>query len=192
MRLLFHCCCAPCTTACLEVLASEGIVPRLFWYNPNIHPFTEYKSRRDALFQYAASQNMETEMPETPAENGEYGLRVFLRGLGDAVAKPARCEFCYRLRMEKTAAHAAQNGFDGFSTSLLISPYQDHDAIRRIGAEAAARYGIAFLYRDFRTRFREGQARARELGLYMQKYCGCILSEEDRYVKQPEKQAPLP
>lgn len=189
MRLLFHCCCAPCATACLEVLASGGIVPRLFWYNPNIHPFTEYKSRRDTLFQYAASQNLET---ETPGENGGYGLRAFLRGLGGAAAKPARCEFCYRLRLEKTAAHAAQSGFDGFSTSLLVSPYQDHEAVRRIAGEAAARHGVAFLYRDFRPRFREGQARSRSLGLYMQKYCGCIFSEEERYAKQPEKQEPSP
>ncbi|MDR0584903.1 MAG: epoxyqueuosine reductase QueH [Treponema sp.] len=196
MRLLFHCCCAPCTAACLETLSSEGIVLRLFWYNPNIHPFTEYKSRRDALLQYTASQNMETEMS---GENGGYGLRVFLRSLGgtgggndDAIARPARCESCYRLRLEKTAAHAAQNGFNGFSTSLLVSPYQDHEAIRRIGGEAAARYGTAFLYRDFRPRFREGQERARSLGLYMQKYCGCIFSEEERYAKHSKKQEPSP
>ena len=47
--------------------------------------------------------------------------------------------------------------------------------------------GVEFLYRDFRVGFREGQAKARELGLYMQKYCGCIFSEEDRYRKQIEK-----
>jgi len=48
----------------------------------------------------------------------------------------------------------------------------------------AEKYGIEFLYRDFRVGFREGQAEARELGLYMQKYCGCVFSEEDRYSKQ--------
>ena len=41
----------------------------------------------------------------------------------------------------------------------------------------AEKYNIEFLYRDFRPGFREGQAKARELGLYMQKYCGCIFSE---------------
>ena len=45
----------------------------------------------------------------------------------------------------------------------------------------AKKYDVEFLYRDFRIGFREGQAKARELGLYMQKYCGCIFSEEDRY-----------
>ena len=53
MKLLFHCCCAPCTTACIQDLSADGIVPTLFWYNPNIHPYTEYQNRRDALLQFA-------------------------------------------------------------------------------------------------------------------------------------------
>jgi predicted adenine nucleotide alpha hydrolase (AANH) superfamily ATPase len=80
------------------------------------------------------------------------------------------------MRLERTAARAAEGGFDGFSTSLLISPYQRHDAIRRLGEEAAAKFGVNFLYRDFRPLFRKGQAQARDLGLYMQKYCGCTFS----------------
>ena len=75
-------------------------------------------------------------------------------------------------------------GYDTFSTTLLISPYQNHDAIKQIGEELAQKYNLKFLYRDFRPGFREGQAEARELGLYMQKYCGCVFSEEDRYSKQ--------
>lgn len=185
MKLLFHCCCAPCATACLDDLASGGIEPNLFWYNPNIHPYTEYQSRRDALISYAASRGLEPEMID------EYGLRSFISGIGASMETPARCEFCYRLRLEKTAVHAAKNGFDAFSTSLLISPYQNHEAIRRIGEELAAQYGAAFLYRDFRPRFREGQAQARSIGLYMQKYCGCIFSEEDRYAKPAKKQEPV-
>jgi predicted adenine nucleotide alpha hydrolase (AANH) superfamily ATPase len=192
MRLLFHCCCAPCATACLEELAALGIAPRLFWYNPNIHPWTEYQNRRDSLVRFAASQNLELETA------GEYGLRDFIRGVyaemdnGPASDGAARCDFCYRTRLEKTAACAAANGFDAFSTSLLVSPYQRHEAIRRAGAELAAQYGVSFLYRDFRPRFREGQARARSLGLYMQKYCGCIFSEEERYAQEAKSGAAAP
>ena len=78
-------------------------------------------------------------------------------------------------------------GYDTFSTTLLISPYQNHDALKQIGEELAQKYNLKFLYRDFRPGFREGQAAARELGLYMQKYCGCVFSEEDRYSKQIKK-----
>ena len=56
--------------------------------------------------------------------------------------------------------------------------------IKTVGEAMGKQYGVEFLYRDFRPGFRSGQAKARELGLYMQKYCGCIFSEEDRYQKQ--------
>jgi tRNA A37 threonylcarbamoyladenosine dehydratase len=75
-------------------------------------------------------------------------------------------------------------GFGAFSTTLLISPYQDHEAVRGTGEEMAQRYAIPFLYRDFRPLFRGGQAKAREQGLYMQKYCGCVFSEEERYLQK--------
>ena len=67
------------------------------------------------------------------------------------------------------------------------SPYQNHEALIEVANFMAKKYGVEFLYRDFRVGFREGQAKARELGLYMQKYCGCVFSEEDRYQKKIEK-----
>jgi predicted adenine nucleotide alpha hydrolase (AANH) superfamily ATPase len=88
------------------------------------------------------------------------------------------------LRLEKTASFAAVNGYDAFSTTLLISPYQNHDFLKLNGEKLAAQYGVSFLYRDFRPRFREGQRLAKEREYYMQKYCGCIFSEEDRYAKK--------
>ena len=177
MKLLFHCCCAPCAAACIENLISGDIVPALLWFNPNIHPYTEYRSRRDSLCFFASENKLPLEI------TGEYGLRLFLQGTAGITEIQTRCETCYRLRLEKTAACAAEQGFDAFSTSLLVSPYQQHETIRRFGGELAAHYGIEFLYQDFRPLFREGQARARALGLYMQQYCGCIFSEEERYVQ---------
>ena len=94
------------------------------------------------------------------------------------------------LRMEETARFAAENGFDSFLTTLLISPYQNHELLIRTGREAAKKYQVEFLYRDFRPVFRQGQEKARELGLYLQKYCGCVFSEEDRYRKRPKKPKP--
>jgi len=181
MKLLLHCCCAPCAVACINNLADNGITPSLFWYNPNIHPFTEYQSRRDALIAFAAAKELCLEMDD------EYGLRSFLQCVHSKTETPERCGLCYRLRLEKTAVYAAEHGFDSFSTSLLISPYQQHEVIRRIGEELAAHYGVLFLYRDFRSLFREGQSQARALGLYMQKYCGCIFSEAEKREKKKEK-----
>ena len=58
---------------------------------------------------------------------------------------------------------------------------------REIAREMGERYGVKFLYRDFRPGFRAGQQEARELGFYMQKYCGCVFSEEERYLKQLQR-----
>lgn len=175
-RLLLHTCCAPCSVYCVDLLRSEGIEPVSFWYNPNIHPYQEYKARRDALREYAASIGMELLIRE------DYGLRDFVRAVASDIDR--RCKHCYTTRMEETARCAAEHGFTHFSTTLLVSPYQDHDGICAAANELAERYGVEFLYRDFRPGFREGQAKAREHGLYMQKYCGCVFSEEDRYAKQ--------
>lgn len=181
MKLLLHTCCAPCSVYCIDKLREEGIEPTVYWYNPNIHPYMEYKARRDTLLEYTKSINVEAIFEE------DYGLKEFCKNVINNLN--SRCQdYCYPVRLEQTAKYAKEHGYDSFSTTLLISPYQKHDEIVRIGQEVARRYGIEFLYRDFRTGFRIGQSKARELGLYMQKYCGCVFSEEDRYSKQIKKE----
>lgn len=185
MKTLLHICCAPCSVRCIETLRDEGIEPVGFSYNPNIHPVTEYRLRRDTLIGYAEKIRLKLVVWDY------YGLREFVRGVVPGCDN--RCEFCYRLRLTETAKYAAQNGFDSFSTTLLISPYQKHDLIRTVAQQAAQEYGVEFLYRDFRPYFREGQEKARAMGFYMQKYCGCIFSEEERYRRkhtgQPKEEA---
>ena len=178
-RLLLHICCAPCSVACLEQLAEEGIKPVGFWYNPNIHPYQEYKARRDTLIDYADAIGLELIIHD------EYGLQKFTKAVCHDI--PNRCAYCYAVRLDETARTAKEQGFQAFSTTLTVSPYQDHELIRKIGEQAAKKYGEEFCYYDFAPRFREGQQKAREAELYMQKYCGCIYSEEDRYQKQIRK-----
>ena len=86
--------------------------------------------------------------------------------------------------LDEIAKYAKEHGYDAFTTTLFVSPYQKHEELKKLCEKLANEYDIEFLYRDFRVGFREGQAKARELGLYMQKYCGCVFSEEDRYAKQ--------
>ncbi len=180
MRLLLHTCCAPCSVYCIDALRKEGIEPTVYWYNPNIHPYMEYKIRRDTLREYAKSIAVEAIFEE------EYGLREFCKNVSNDIE--SRCSnYCYKVRLTQTAKYAVEHGYDTISTTLLVSPYQKHEILKRQAEEISKEYGINFLYRDFRVGFREGQAKARELGLYMQKYCGCIFSEEDRYKKQIEK-----
>ena len=99
-----------------------------------------------------------------------------------------RCvNYCYPTRIGATVRYAKEHGFDAFTTTLLASPYQKHEELKGVCELLAKEYGIEFIYRDFRVGFREGQAKAREAGMYMQKYCGCIFSEEERYAKQIAK-----
>lgn len=174
MKLLMHTCCAPCSVYCIDALKEEGIEPTIYWYNPNIHPYMEYKARRDTLKEYADSLNLNAIFEE------DYGLDNFCKNVvGDL---QNRCKnYCYPVRLRKTFEYAKENGYDAVTTTLLYSIYQNHDFIKEYMEKLSEEFGIEFLYRDFRVGFREGQNKARELGLYMQKYCGCIFSEEMRY-----------
>ena len=178
--LLLHTCCAPCSVYCIDSLRSEGIEPTVFWYNPNIHPYVEYKTRRDCLKGYLKSIKVKGIFKEN------YGLDEFCKNAIKDLEN--RCvKYCYRARLSETVKFAKENGYEFFSTTLLVSPYQKHEELKAVCEELAELSGVKFLYRDFRVGFREGQKKARELGMYMQKYRGCIFSEEERYKKQIEK-----
>jgi len=179
VNLLLHICCAPCSVACVKQLREEGIEPVGYWYNPNIHPFTEYRARRNCLVDYAKSIGLELVVDDF------YGLRQFVTAVVSNI--PGRCAYCYDTRMDQTARYAAEHGFDAFCTTLTVSPYQNTPLIFQKGQAAAEKYGVGFLPYDFSPRYREGQTEARELGLYMQKYCGCVFSEEDRYCSKKKK-----
>ena len=180
MKVLLHACCAPCSIYCIETLRKEDIEPDLYWFNPNIHPYIEYKTRRDTLIEYSKMVNLKLIIEEN------YGLKDFCKNTIQDLQN--RCSnYCYRVRMEQTVKYAKENGYDAFTTTLFVSPYQQHEVLKKICEELGKKYEIEFLYRDFRPGFREGQNKAREIGLYMQKYCGCIFSEEDRYLGHSKK-----
>ena len=178
-NILLHCCCAPCTVSCAEPLQQEGFNVTAFWFNPNIHPFKEYEARRDCLIDYMNELNIPLKVKE------DYGLREFVKNVADDI--DGRCVYCYTHRLYETAKFAKENGFDGFTSTLFASLYQNHELMKAAAQRFAYEFGIEFLYRDFRPNFRQGNQKAREKGFYMQKYCGCVFSEEDRYQKQITK-----
>lgn len=185
MKLLLHTCCAPCSVYCIDSLRKENIEPTVYWYNPNIHPYMEYKARRDCLKEYTKSIEINAIFEE------DYGLDEFCKNVSNALN--TRCvNYCYPVRLRKTFEYAKQNGFDSVSTTLLYSIYQKHDFIKAYCEKLAKEYGIEFLYRDFRDGFWVGHDKARELGLYMQKYCGCIFSEEEMVLPHTNEKPKLP
>ncbi|MEF3169056.1 MAG: epoxyqueuosine reductase QueH [Deltaproteobacteria bacterium] len=178
MKVLLHACCGPCTLFPARALREEGHVITACFVNPNIHPYLEYERRVEAMEEVARVLSL----PVLWDEVG-YGLSLWLERVGTGPAG-VRCQACYALRIDRSAEIAHDHGHDAFTTTLLFSRYQDHEAIRRAGEAASARFGVRFLYQDFRKGWEEGNRAARELGIYRQPYCGCVMSEAERYAKR--------
>lgn len=150
-----------------------------YFFNPNIHPYTEYVKRKETLEKYAG------EIGLNMIYDSGYDMEEFIRGV--AYRESQRCRMCYTLRLGQAARVAKKGGFDCFSTTLLVSPYQKHEMIREMGQAAGDECGLPFYYADFRPGYREATARSREMGMYRQQYCGCIYSEKERYYRPPKK-----
>ena len=179
MNVLLHICCGPCTGYTLKTLREEGHNIQGYFYNPNIHPYKEFHRRLNALEEFCGLKDLEVDYDR------EYGLRKFLRRV--VFNEERRCLTCYKMRFVEVVRKAKEIGVDAFTTTLLYSRYQNHEAIRKIAEELAEEYGIEFLYRDFREGWQEGIDMAVEKGIYRQPYCGCIYSEQERYDKKFRK-----
>lgn len=178
MDVFLHICCGPCAIYPVDVLRTEGHSVQGFFYNPNIHPFTEFTKRRDTLTVWA----MSVDLPVLVHQG--YDLEEFLRQT--AFRESERCRFCHNLRLSVAAREAKKSGFTALTTTLLYSRYQKHDLIAEIGQNVAKEHGIDFIYRDFREGWSYGVKKSKELGLYRQPYCGCIYSEKDRYARSSQ------
>ncbi len=190
-RILVHMCCGPCSIYTIKTILKEKAQVFGFFHNPNIHPYSEFKLRLAAVKKLAALLSIEVIYDE------EYRPMAFIKGMkasldpgdhgGPGSGKPPegpRCVYCYSERLEATARAAKANGFDAFSSSLLYSKYQNHEEIKRLGTGFAEKYGVDFYYEDFRPGWQSGIGQSREMGLYRQKYCGCIYSKMERYSKK--------
>lgn len=49
MKLLLHACCGPCACYPAEKLLVDGKAFDILYFNPNIHPYKEFKRRLNAL-----------------------------------------------------------------------------------------------------------------------------------------------
>lgn len=170
MRLFVHACCGPCLIYPADCLLQQGHELTIYYYNPNIHPQAEYDDRRAALLEYCRRESLNV-------VSGVYDIDDYFQAV--VSSEVDRCLLCYRVRLGEAARAAAAGGYDAFTTTLLVSPYQKHDQLRQAGEAAAAAAGVEFFYQDWREGFRAGRAKARELGLYSQKYCGCVYSKEE-------------
>ena len=143
--VLIHCCCAHCAAYTVAYWRQNNYDVSGLWYNPNIHPYQEHQQRLESVKTLAGKLNL----PLTVA--GEYDFREYFRRI--AGFESERCHHCFDLRLAKTAETAREQGFDAFTTTLLISPHQKHDLLREIGTQLAEETGVDFLYADLRQRY---------------------------------------
>lgn len=174
VRILLHICCAPCAIGVIRHLKERFSDVACLFYNPNIHPYLEFKKRLRAV-QVLSERLKGIEFNIV----GEYGLFKFLPVVVGRLQR--RCELCYKIRLGYTARVASSGGFDFFSTTLLVSEHQDISLIRRIGERFGRRFGVKFVGDDMRFLHKAALEEAKRLSLYRQKYCGCIFSEYERY-----------
>jgi hypothetical protein len=172
-KVLLHICCAHCAAYTVEHWRHEGYEAGGFWYNPNIHPFTEHRQRLESMQSLA----QQIDLPLTVA--ADYDIIEYFRRV--AGHESERCRYCFELRLSKTAEAARLQGFDAFTTTLLISPQQQHETIKEVGNKIALEQGITFLYADLRKRYSDSRHITKPMDLYRQQYCGCVYSEWERY-----------
>ena len=171
-KLLLHCCCAPCSSACLERLKDSFQITVLF-YNPNIAD-EEYARRKAELVRFI------NETGWADILDCDYEAEKFysaIKGLEKEPEGGKRCAVCFKLRLEKTAFIADENGYDFFTTTLTISPLKDAKLINAIG-ESLQTDSAKWLHSDFKKRggYLRSCALSKEHGLYRQDYCGCVYS----------------
>jgi hypothetical protein len=174
--LLLHICCGPCALYPVARLREKGFQVVGLFSNPNIQPLQEYLRRREAVLQAADALDLRVIIKDE-----DYDPQVYMRHI--AFREERRCFFCYQLRLERTVSIARRGGFDCFSTTLLYSKRQRHEDIAAAGRNAAGGGQVGFYYEDLRIGWRQGIEQAKSLGLYRQEYCGCLLSEFERFRK---------
>ena len=175
-KVLIHVCCAHCAAYTVKHFRDEGYEVAAHWYNPNIHPYLEHQSRLES------TRDLAQRMDFTLLEEEGYDMPEYFRRV--AGHEDERCGICFRQRLSATAAAAKQHGYDAFTSTLLISPHQEHEILKEMGETIGRETGVEFLYVDLRKRYSDSRRITKPMDLYRQQYCGCVYSEWERYREQ--------
>lgn len=177
LKILLHICCGPCAIYPVKHLRDAGHEVTGLFFNPNIHPYSEYRKRRDTLYDYAAHTGLAL------LSCDDYPMEEFIRNV--AFREGERCRYCYSARLTYAARVAREEQFGAFTSTVLYSRFQNHDLIRDMGNGIAHAEGVEFFYHDFRDGWKEGVETSKKSGMYRQQYCGCIYSEKARFLEKP-------
>lgn len=186
-KLLLHSCCAPCSSACLEIL-KDFVRVTVFYYNPNIDEAAEYEKRKAEQIRFLR----ETGWAEfIDCDYDCVAFETIAKGRETCKEGGARCYECYKLRLFKTAERAAAENFDYFASTLSVSPYKNAAWLNEIGVAAGKKYGVKFLPSDFKKKggYLRSTELSKEYGLYRQNYCGCKFSKREAEAREAERES---
>lgn len=180
--LLLHCCCAPCSTHCLETLIEHFDVTTYF-FNPNISPIEEYQQRLQELDRLIKGMGYENKINQLHAHYQPQDFFDCAKGLENAPEGGERCAKCFYLRLKSTAQKAREGGFEYFSTTLTISPLKNAQLLNEIGMQVAQEEGVKWLPSDFKKKngYINSIRLSEQYGLYRQNYCGCVFSKNGNH-----------
>ena len=174
-KLLLHSCCAPCSSACLERL-KEHFQITVLYYNPNIEQEEEYEKRKNEQIRFLKETGWANFLD---CDHDKSAYEEIAKGYESEPERGARCYRCYALRLDKTGQVAKENAFDYFATTLTLSPHKNAEWLNQIGEEVAGRYGVSYLFSDFKKKggYPRSIALSKEYNLYRQDFCGCKYSK---------------
>ncbi len=173
-KIILHACCAPCASYPIEKLIKDGFEPVVFFYNPNIFPFSEYEIRKNELENYCKKIKVDFFCDD-------YDIKEFyakIQGFEKEPEKGKRCAICFNLRLLKTAQFALLKNINFFTTTLSVSPHKNSDQIFEEGRKIQKQTGVQFIEYNFKKQdgFKISRRIARENNMYAQTYCGCEFS----------------
>ncbi|TKX28488.1 diacylglucosamine hydrolase like protein [Campylobacter sp. MIT 12-5580] len=172
--MLVHICCSVDSHYFMSELQKAYPDEKLigFFYDPNIHPYSEYELRFLDVKRSCDKLGIKL-------FKGEYDYEAWLKavkGYEDEPEKGARCEICFDKRMQESVKFAVKIGEKKLTTTLLTSPKKDLVQLQNALQKQCSPFGIEFLAPDFRKN--GGTQRQFELAknemLYHQNYCGCL------------------
>ncbi|WP_456452621.1 epoxyqueuosine reductase QueH [Hydrogenimonas sp.] len=189
--MLVHICCSVDSHYFLQRLREDFPNERLvgFFYDPNIHPYSEYRLR--LMDVERSCRKLGVELIE-----GEYDYESWLnavRGLEHEPEKGARCSVCFDRRFEVSARKARELGERRMTSTLLTSPKKSIEQLKEAGERIAAKEGVAFVTVDYRAGggTQRQQEEAKKAKLYRQDYCGCLFGLTQQRVQQERPLAEL-
>lgn len=169
MKVLIHVCCASCSTKIFNYLKQKGYQLTGFFYNPNIHPKSEYLLRQKTVKDFLTKNKIKF-------IGSDYKPKEYFEALKGEKRFGKRCLKCWHLRLEKTASGAKERNYEAFCSTLQVSHFQDQKYIKKIGKKLETKYQLKFLDEKFDKLFEESEKEAKKQRMYRQNYCGCVYS----------------